>query len=71
MATTATQSHTERQAMLEKEGKYLTFALAHEEYGLEIRNRRAHGIIPHRAKGKFRIRQHGQFLLDAECQMRA
>ncbi len=36
MAAAATQSHTEREAMLEKEGKYLTFALAHEEYGLEI-----------------------------------
>ena len=36
MAATATQDHTERQAMQEKEGKYLTFALAREEYGLEI-----------------------------------
>ena len=36
MAATATQSHTERQAILEKEGKYLTFALGPEEYGLEI-----------------------------------
>jgi purine-binding chemotaxis protein CheW len=36
MAGVATQVHAERQAMQEKEGKYLTFALAHEEYGLEI-----------------------------------
>jgi purine-binding chemotaxis protein CheW len=35
-ATAVTQSTREREAMLEKEGKYLTFALAHEEYGLEI-----------------------------------
>ncbi|MBW8017163.1 MAG: purine-binding chemotaxis protein CheW [Planctomycetes bacterium] len=33
-----TASHTEEvnQAIANKEGKYLTFALAHEEYGLEI-----------------------------------
>jgi purine-binding chemotaxis protein CheW len=35
-AAAVTQSTREREAMLEKEGKYLTFALAHEEYGLEI-----------------------------------
>jgi purine-binding chemotaxis protein CheW len=35
-ATAVTQSTREREAMQEKEGKYLTFALAHEEYGLEI-----------------------------------
>ncbi len=36
MAATAVQNHKEREAMPAKEGKYLTFALAHEEYGLEI-----------------------------------
>jgi purine-binding chemotaxis protein CheW len=36
MTGAATQARTESQPMLEKEGKYLTFALAHEEYGLEI-----------------------------------
>ena len=35
-ATAVTQSAGQRQAMTDKEGKYLTFALAHEEYGLEI-----------------------------------
>jgi len=35
---TATQTHTQESPgpVLEKEGKYLTFALANEEYGLEI-----------------------------------
>ena len=33
MAETKTQTN---RAIMEKEGKYLTFALAHEEYGLEI-----------------------------------
>ncbi|MEN6338069.1 MAG: chemotaxis protein CheW, partial [Phycisphaerales bacterium] len=33
---TATVTHKEQTGMLDKEGKYLTFALAHEEYGLEI-----------------------------------
>jgi purine-binding chemotaxis protein CheW len=36
MAATAVQNHREPEAMPTKEGKYLTFALAHEEYGLEI-----------------------------------
>jgi hypothetical protein len=36
MAATASQAHTETRTMLDKEGKYLTFALAREEYGLEI-----------------------------------
>ncbi len=36
MAIATIQNHEERTAMLEKEGKYLTFALANEEYGLEI-----------------------------------
>jgi purine-binding chemotaxis protein CheW len=35
-ATEVTQNPREREMMQEKEGKYLTFALAHEEYGLEI-----------------------------------
>ncbi|MGE5295694.1 MAG: chemotaxis protein CheW [Solirubrobacterales bacterium] len=36
MTTATTQKHQEHAALLEKEGKYLTFALAQEEYGLEI-----------------------------------
>lgn len=36
MATATVQNHGTNAAMSEKEGKYLTFALAHEEYGLEI-----------------------------------
>ena len=36
MAATAVQNCKEQTAMLEKEGKYLTFALSNEEYGLEI-----------------------------------
>src|SRR5512133_2668647 len=35
-ATEVVQNPREREMMLEKEGKYLTFALAREEYGLEI-----------------------------------
>lgn len=35
-ATSVLQSAGQIQAMTDKEGKYLTFALAHEEYGLEI-----------------------------------
>ena len=35
-ATSVIQSTAQIQAMTDKEGKYLTFALAHEEYGLEI-----------------------------------
>jgi purine-binding chemotaxis protein CheW len=35
-ATAVIQGADQRQAMTDKEGKYLTFALAHEEYGLEI-----------------------------------
>ena len=35
-ATSVIQSTGQIQAMTDKEGKYLTFALAHEEYGLEI-----------------------------------
>jgi purine-binding chemotaxis protein CheW len=36
MEAIAAPNSPERQATLGKEGKYLTFALAHEEYGLEI-----------------------------------
>ncbi len=36
MAGVSTPTQAERQARQEKEGKYLTFALAQEEYGLEI-----------------------------------
>jgi len=36
MATTTVQNDKRRETMQEKEGKYLTFALANEEYGLEI-----------------------------------
>jgi purine-binding chemotaxis protein CheW len=36
MAPTATAPRGQDRAILDKEGKYLTFALAQEEYGLEI-----------------------------------
>ena len=36
MTETLTQTEQSGRALLDKEGKYLTFALAHEEYGLEI-----------------------------------
>ena len=36
MAETVTQTERSNKALLDKEGKYLTFALANEEYGLEI-----------------------------------
>jgi len=36
MAEMITQTEQSSTALLDKEGKYLTFALAHEEYGLEI-----------------------------------
>ncbi len=36
MADTITKTGQSGKALLEKEGKYLTFALAQEEYGLEI-----------------------------------
>ncbi|MBW8000826.1 MAG: purine-binding chemotaxis protein CheW [Planctomycetes bacterium] len=36
MAETIAQSERSNTALLDKEGKYLTFALASEEYGLEI-----------------------------------
>ncbi len=36
MSDVAEQTQQTINALLDKEGKYLTFALAHEEYGLEI-----------------------------------
>ncbi|UCD50897.1 MAG: chemotaxis protein CheW, partial [Phycisphaerales bacterium] len=36
MTETKTQASGATGTLLEKEGKYLTFALANEEYGLEI-----------------------------------
>jgi len=36
MSETAVQEQQQGKVLLEKEGKYLTFALANEEYGLEI-----------------------------------
>jgi purine-binding chemotaxis protein CheW len=36
MAESATQTHNRTEVKGDKEGKYLTFALAQEEYGLEI-----------------------------------
>ncbi len=36
MVESAIQTDQSSKALLDKEGKYLTFALAHEEYGLEI-----------------------------------
>ncbi len=36
MAAAANQTSSQDRTMLDKEGKYLTFALAYEEYGLEI-----------------------------------
>ena len=62
-----TVSHTEQinQAVVNKEGKYLTFALAHEEYGLEIlKVREIIGYMditavpqtPHHVKGVINLR---------------
>ena len=65
MTTAAVQNRQEHQAMLEKEGKYLTFALANEEYGLEIlKVREIIGYIdvtavpqtPHHVKGVINLR---------------
>ncbi len=36
MAESTVQTEQTSRVLLDKEGKYLTFALAHEEYGLEI-----------------------------------
>ena len=62
-----TVSHTEQinQSIVDKEGKYLTFALAHEEYGLEIlKVREIIGYMditavpqtPHHVKGVINLR---------------
>jgi purine-binding chemotaxis protein CheW len=65
MAASTVQNHKEQTAMLEKEGKYLTFALANEEYGLEIlKVREIIGYIdvtavpqtPHHVKGVINLR---------------
>lgn len=65
MAQLATQTTGRNGAMLDKEGKYLTFALANEEYGLEIlKVREIIGYIdvtalpqtPHHVKGVINLR---------------
>ena len=65
MAETVTQTQQSGKALLEKEGKYLTFALAHEEYGLEIlKVREIIGYMeitavpqtPHHVKGVINLR---------------
>ncbi len=65
MAETATQMKDHKGAAPDKEGKYLTFALAHEEYGLEIlKVREIIGYIdvtavpqtPHYVKGVINLR---------------
>lgn len=65
MPQTITQSGQSGQALLEKEGKYLTFALGPEEYGLEIlKVREIIGYMditavpqtPHHVKGVINLR---------------
>ncbi len=65
MAEATTQTDRLNKAMLDKEGKYLTFALAHEEYGLEIlKVREIIGYMditavpqtPHHVKGVINLR---------------
>jgi len=65
MTETATKTQGLPGAILDKEGKYLTFALAHEEYGLEIlKVREIIGYIdvtavpqtPHHVKGVINLR---------------
>ena len=65
MAETLTQTERSGRALLDKEGKYLTFALAHEEYGLEIlKVREIIGYMditavpqtPHHVKGVINLR---------------
>jgi len=65
MAETTAQIKSRSDAALDKEGKYLTFALAHEEYGLEIlKVREIIGYIdvtavpqtPHYVKGVINLR---------------
>ena len=65
MEETLTQTERSGKVLLEKEGKYLTFALAHEEYGLEIlKVREIIGYMditavpqtPHHVKGVINLR---------------
>ena len=65
MTETLTQTEQSGRALLDKEGKYLTFALAHEEYGLEIlKVREIIGYMditavpqtPHHVKGVINLR---------------
>ena len=65
MATAPPQSQGQSASIQDKEGKYLTFALAHEEYGLEIlKVREIIGYIdvtavpqtPHYVKGVINLR---------------
>ncbi len=65
MAETLTQTERSGGVLLDKEGKYLTFALAHEEYGLEIlKVREIIGYMditavpqtPHHVKGVINLR---------------
>ena len=64
-ATAVPQGSGPRMGLMDKEGKYLTFALAHEEYGLEIlKVREIIGYIevtavpqtPHYVKGVINLR---------------
>ena len=65
MAETLTQTERSGRVLLDKDGKYLTFALAHEEYGLEIlKVREIIGYMditavpqtPHHVKGVINLR---------------
>jgi purine-binding chemotaxis protein CheW len=65
MEQTVTHTDEVNQAVVDKEGKYLTFALAHEEYGLEIlKVREIIGYMditavpqtPHHVKGVINLR---------------
>jgi purine-binding chemotaxis protein CheW len=65
MAEVTAKTEQLNKAMLDKEGKYLTFALAHEEYGLEIlKVREIIGYMditavpqtPHHVKGVINLR---------------
>ena len=65
MAEVTTQAEQTNKALLDKEGKYLTFALANEEYGLEIlKVREIFGYMditavpqtPHYVKGVINLR---------------
>ncbi len=65
MSEIFTQTERSGSVLLEKEGKYLTFALAHEEYGLEIlKVREIIGYMditavpqtPHHVKGVINLR---------------